>query len=203
MGASCNGEATFAAPGGYGDGGNQDSLNALQILQDARPRFDHRYTIEHFGIPTTAMVLKTRALGAVVSANITYVSARARIEHPGLGTDRASYATRVGHLMRSGVITSIHSDYPAGSAPDPLAEVWAAVTRRGRASGAREWAPAEALPVAEAMKMVTINAAYTLGVEDDPRTVPAVKIKDVPIVATILGGRVIPVEETRRPRPLE
>jgi predicted amidohydrolase YtcJ len=169
VGASCNGEAAFAAPGGYGDGGNQDSLNALQILQDARPRFDHRYTIEH----------------------------------PGLGTDRASFATRVGHLMRSGVITSSHSDHPAGSAPDPLAEVWAAVTRRGPASGAREWAPAEALPVAEAMKMVTINAASTLGVEDDPQTVPAVKIKDVPVVATILGGRVIPVEETRRPRPLE
>ncbi len=81
-------------------------------------------------------------------------------------------------------------------------------------------APAEALPVGEAMKMVTINAAYTLGVEDkvgtieagkyadfvvlgdDPQTVPAVKITDVPIVATILGGRVIPVSETCRPRPL-
>jgi predicted amidohydrolase YtcJ len=204
-----------------GDGGNQDSLNALQLLQDARPRLDHRFTLEHFGIPTTAMVLKAKALGAVVSANITYVSGRAGVEHPGLGTDRASYATRVGLLMRSGVVTSIHSDFPAGPVSDPLAEVWAAVTRQGLDSGQRRWAPAEALPVAEAMKMVTLHAAYTLGVEDkvgtieagkyadfvvlgdDPQTVPAARIKDVPVVATVLGGRVVPVSETRHPRPLK
>lgn len=203
-----------------GDGGNQNTLNALQILQDTKPRFDHRFTVNHFGIPSTAMVLKTKALGAVVTANITYMSERAGLEYQGLGTDRASYATRVGYLMRSGVITSIHSDFPV-AVPNPLAEVWSVVTRRNLYTGAKQWAPAEALPASEAMKMVTINAAYTLGVEDkvgtieagkyadfvvlgdDPQTVPALKIKDIPIAATVLGGRVIPVSETSRPRPLK
>jgi predicted amidohydrolase YtcJ len=203
-----------------GDGGNQNTLNALQILQDSKPRFDHRFTVNHFGIPSTAMVLKTKALGAVVTANITYMSERAGLEYQGLGTDRASYATRVGYLMRSGVMTSIHSDFPV-AVPNPLAEVWSVVTRRNLYTGAKQWAPAEALPASEAMKMVTINAAYTLGVEDkvgtieagkyadfvvlgdDPQTVPALKIKDIPISATVLGGRVIPVSETSRPRPLK
>lgn len=203
-----------------GDGGNQNTLNALQILQDSKPRFDHRFTVNHFGIPSTAMVLKTKALGAVVTANITYMSERAGLEYQGLGTDRASYATRVGYLMRSGVITSIHSDFPV-AVPNPLAEVWSVVTRRNLYTGSKQWAPAEALPVSEAMKMVTINAAYTLGVEDkvgtieagkyadfvvlgdDPQSVPSLKIKDIPISATILGGRVIPVSETSRPRPLK
>ena len=37
-----------------------DALGAWnQLLQDAKPRFDHRYTINHFGIPSTAMVMKT------------------------------------------------------------------------------------------------------------------------------------------------
>lgn len=203
-----------------GDGGNQNSLNALQILQDSKPRFDHRFTVNHFGIPSTAMVLKTKALGAVVTANITYMSERAGLEYQGLGTDRASYATRVGYLMRSGVITSVHSDFPV-AVPNPLAEVWSVVTRRNLYTGSKQWAPAEALPVSEAMKMVTINAAYTLGVEDkvgtieagkyadfvvlgdDPQSVPSLKIKDIPISATILGGRVIPVSETSHPRPLK
>lgn len=202
-----------------GDRGNLNSINALQLLQDAKPRADHRYTIEHFGIPSTAVVQKTKVLGAVVSANMTYISERAGLEAGGLGTDRAGYATRIGYLMRSGVITSIHSDFPV-AAPNPLAEVWTAVTRRNLYTGSKRWAPAEALPVSEAMKMITINAAYTLGVEDkvgtieagkyadfvvlgdDPQTVPADRIKDVPIKATILGGRVIPVSETQRPRPL-
>lgn len=200
-----------------GDVGNQNSLNALQLLLDAKPRFDHRFTLDHFGIPSTAMVLKIKALGAVVSANMSYISERGKLASQAVGVDRASYATRIGMLTRNGVITSIHSDTPV-SAPVPLTEVWAAVTRRDVYNDTKVWAPAEAVPVSEAMKMITINAAYTLGVEDkvgtieagkfadfavlddDPQTVPALKIKDVPIFATVMGGKVILVSDTKKPR---
>ena len=65
-----------------------------------------------------------------------------------------------------------------------------------------------------------IRDSYTVGVEDkvgtieagkyadfvvlgdDPQTVAPMKIKDVPILATVLGGRVIPVSETKKDRPL-
>ncbi len=202
-----------------GDVGNQNTLNALQLLQDQKPRFDHRFTVNHFGIPSTAMVMKIKALGAVVSANISYISERAQLEYTALGFDRASYATRLGTLVHAGVITSIHSDAPV-SAPVPLREVWSAVTRKDVYNDGKIWAPAEAVSAHEAMKMITINAAYTLGVEDkvgtieagkfadftvlddDPQTVPAAKIKDVPIVATVLGGKVVPVSETKHPRPI-
>jgi predicted amidohydrolase YtcJ len=198
-----------------GDMGNQNSLNALQLLLDGKPRFDHRFTLDHFGIPSTAMVLKIKAPGAVVSANMSYISERGKLESNAIGVDRASSATRLGMLTRSGVITSIHSDAPV-SAPVPLTEVWAAVTRRDVYKDGKIWAPAEAVSASDAMKMITINAAYTLGVEDkvgtieagkfadfavlddDPQTVPALKIKDVPIFATVLGGKVVLVSETKK-----
>ncbi|WP_216154211.1 amidohydrolase family protein [Polynucleobacter sp. JS-Safj-400b-B2] len=203
-----------------GDIGNQNSINALQLMIDAKPRFDHRYTINHFGIPSTAMVMKIKALGAVVSANISYISERAKLEYPALGVDRASYATRLGTLVRNGIVTSIHSDAPV-SAPVPLKEAWSAVTRKDVYNDGKVWAPAEAVTASDAMKMITINAAYTLGVEDkvgsieagkfadfavldaDPQTIPAIKIKDAGVYATVLGGKVIPVSETKKPRPLE
>jgi predicted amidohydrolase YtcJ len=203
-----------------GDIGNQNSINALQLMIDAKPRFDHRYTINHFGIPSTAMVMKIKALGAVVSANISYISERAKLEYPALGVDRASYATRLGTLVRNGIVTSIHSDAPV-SAPVPLKEAWSAVTRKDVYNDGKVWAPAEAVTASDAMKMITINAAYTLGVEDkvgsieagkfadfavldtDPQTIPAIKIKDVGVYATVLGGKVIPVSETKKPRSLE
>ena len=198
--------------------GNQNSVNALQLMLDAKPRFDHRYTINHFGIPSTAMVMKIKTLGAVVSANMSYISERAELEYPALGMDRASYATRLGTLVRSGVVTSIHSDAPV-SAPSPLKEAWTAVTRKDVYKDGKVWAPAEAVTVQDAMKMITINAAYTLGVEDkvgsieagkfadfavldqDPQTVPALKIKDVAVFTTVIGGKVVPVSETKKPRP--
>jgi len=203
-----------------GDVGNQDTLNALQLLQDSKPRFDHRFTVNHFGVPSTAMVFKIKALNAVVSANISYISQRAKLQYPAMGIDRASTATRLGMLVRNGIVTSIHSDAPV-SAPNPLQEAWSVVTRKDVYNDGKVWAPAEALPPSEAMKMITINAAYTLGVEDkvgsieagkyadfvvlgdDPQSVPSLKIKDIPISATILGGRVIPVSETSHPRPLK
>jgi predicted amidohydrolase YtcJ len=203
-----------------GDVGNAHTLNALQLLQDSKPRFDHRFTVNHFGIPSTAMVFKIKALNAVVSANITYVSERAKLQYSALGMDRASYATRIGTLVRNGIVTSIHSDAPV-AAPNPLKEAWAVVTRRDVYNDGKIWAPAEALSSAEAMKMVTINAAYTLGVEDkvgsiepgkyadfavldaDPQTVPIIKIKDIGVFATVLGGKVIPVSETKKPRSLK
>ncbi len=201
-----------------GDVGNQHSINALQLMIDDKPRFDHRYTINHFGISSTAMAAKIKALGAVVSANMSYISERANLEYKALGADRASYATCLGTLVRSDIPTSIHSDAPV-SAPAPLKEVCSAVTRRDVYKDGKVWAPAESVSVADAMKMITVNAAYTLGIEDkvgtieagkfadfavldsDPQAVPAIKIKDVPVFATVLGGKVILVSETKKPRP--
>jgi predicted amidohydrolase YtcJ len=93
------------------------------------------------------------------------------------------------------------------------------VTRQGLYTGNKKWAPAEAVTPEQAMKMVTIDAAYALGLESkvgsiepgkfadftvlaaDPVTVPKEKIKDVPVIGTVLGGRYIPVTETKQPRP--
>jgi predicted amidohydrolase YtcJ len=203
-----------------GTGGNQNTLNALQLLQDSKPRFDHRFTLQHFGLPTTAMVMKMKTLGAVASVNPAYFYTRANIQGKDFGVDRVSSATRVGYLNREGIVVSLHSDNPVAP-PMPLTEVWAVVNRFNIETGSKKWAPAEAVSVADAMKMITINAAYTVGVEDkvgtiepgkyadfavlgdDPQTVPSIKIKDIPVVATVLGGRVIPVSETKKPRPLE
>lgn len=199
--------------------GNQNTLNALQMLQDSKPRFDHRFTMQHFGLPTTAMVMKMKTLGAVASVNPAYFYARANIQSQDIGTDRMASATRVGYLNREGVVVSLHSDNPVAP-PMPLTEVWSVVNRLNIETGNKKWAPAEAVSVADAMKMITINAAYTVGVEDkvgtiepgkyadfavlgdDPQTVPSLKIKDVPVIATVLGGRVIPVSETKKERPL-
>ena len=202
-----------------GTGGNQNTLNALQLLQDSKPRFDHRFTLQHFGLPTTAMVMKVKALGAVASVNPAYFYTRAGIQAKDVGVDRISSATRVGYLNKIGVVVSLHSDNPVAP-PRPLTEVWSVVNRLGLYTGDKQWAPAEAVSVADAMKMVTINAAYTVGIEDkvgtieagkyadfavlgdDPQTVLPMKIKDVPVIATVLGGRVIPVSETKKERPL-
>jgi len=203
-----------------GSGGNEHTLGALALLQQHKPRFDHRFTVQHYGISSSQDARRMKALGAVASVNPAYFYLHGDIQAKHLGTDRASYAPRIGTLVKEGVVTALHSDSPVAS-PMPLHEVWAAVTRRGLYSGNHVFAPAEAVTPEQAIRMVTIDAAYTLGVEDllgslepgkfadfavlaeDPLAVPKERIKDVAVLATVLGGRVIPVSETKQMRAFE
>lgn len=199
-----------------GSGGNQITLDALAALQAETPRFDHRFTFEHFGISSTAQGRQLKALGALVSTNPYYVSARADLNGDQIGVDRASLAARMASLIDQDVVVSLHSDTPVG-VPSPLTEVWTAVNRVGLISG-RVHAPAERVRnIERAMKMVTIDAAYTLGVNDrigsietgkfadfvvleaDPRDVDPMKIRDIGVVATIVAGKTRLTSETRNP----
>jgi hypothetical protein len=98
--------------------------------------------------------------------------------------------------------------------PSPLAEVWIAVNRFGLSGEVR--GPGERVSVEEAMRMVTTDAAYTLGVEDkvgsivagkfadftvierDPFEVPKEAPRDIPIWGTVLGGKIFPANEIRQ-----
>lgn len=199
-----------------GSAGNQITLDALATLQAETPRMDHRFTFEHFGISSTAQGRQLKALGALVSTNPYYVSQRADLNGAQIGVDRASLAARMASLIDQDVVVSLHSDTPVG-VPSPLTEVWTAVNRIGVISG-KVHAPAERVGnVARAMKMVTIDAAYTLGVNDrigsietgkfadfvvlgeDPQDVDPMKIKDIEVIATILAGKPTLTSQTRSP----
>jgi len=199
-----------------GSGGNQITLDALEALQAEHPRFDHRFTLEHFGISTTAQGRQVKALGALVSTNPYFVSDRADINANQIGTDRASLAARMASLINQDIVVALHSDTPVG-VPSPLLEVWIAANRIGNLSG-KVHAPYErVIDIYRAMKMVTVDAAYVLGINDrvgsieagkladfvvleaDPQEVDPLKIKDIGVVATILGGRPTLTSETRSP----
>ncbi len=198
-----------------GNAGNQATIDALAALQAEHPRFDHRFTIEHYGISTPAQARQLKALGGIVSTNPYYLYARSDLNVGQIGTDRASLASRIGTLMGEDIVVSLHADTPVAP-PRPLEEVWIAVNRMGALSGAVR-APYERVSVDQALRMITVDAAYTLGVDDkigsieagkladftvldaDPRDVDPMAIRDIPVIATILGGRVILTADTRKP----
>ncbi len=195
-----------------GNGGNQATINALYQLMQSNPRADHRFTIEHFGISTPEMARTIKALGGIVSVNPYYLYGRVEINRPFLGTDRADTAARLKTLLDAGVTTSLHSDTPVAP-PNPLKEVWIAVNRFGMLG--KVHGPAERVTVEQALRMVTIDAAYTLGEEDkvgsispgkfadfavlaqDPRAVPKDKIKDIAIWGTVYAGKKYPASEIK------
>lgn len=195
-----------------GNGGNASTIHALYQLMQRKPRFDHRFSIEHYGISTPAMAREIKQLGGVVSANPNYLYARSELNEPHLGTDRADTAVAFNTLLKAGVPTSLHSDTPVAP-PEPLKEVWMVVNRFGLSG--KVHAPAERVSVEQALRMITIDAAYTIGedtkigsispgkfadftiLEADPYTVPKNAIKDITVWGTVVGGKLYPAKDYR------
>lgn len=196
-----------------GNAGVKAVIDALAGLQEIKPRFDHRFAIQHYGISTPEDAFRLARLGGVASVNPSYVHQRGDINKAYIGTDRAETAARLKTLISAGVLTAMHNDTPVAP-PDPLSEMWIAVNRIGIDSG-KVLAPAERVTPYEALRMVTIDAAATLGVEDrvgsirtgkfadftvlesNPLKVDAMKIRDIPVWGVVIGGAKHPVTDIK------
>ncbi len=192
-----------------GDLGLELALDTLEKLQWERPRFNHGYTIEHFGFSTPEQVLRIKALGAQVSANIYYLhELSASYSRVGIGVERAAQIGRVGACEREGIVTAFHSDFPMAPAM-PLHSAWVACTRENCEGNVV--APNEQISLHSALKAITIDAARILGLENetgslragkkadfvvldqDPYEVGGRGLKGLSIEATVFEGRVFPV----------
>jgi predicted amidohydrolase YtcJ len=191
-----------------GDEAVDASLNALAKLQAMHPRFDHRFTIEHYCISTPAQARRLKALGGIASVNAYFVYYRGQLHsQQGFGPDRSEAVARLASLEREGVVFALHSDYSLVLVPlHPLTAAWIAVNRIAL-DGKTVLAPGERISVESALRAITVDAAYILGMEDkvgslepgkfadftileqDPFEVDPKALKDIPIWGTVLGGR--------------
>ena len=183
------------------------TLDTLESLQRIHPRFDHRFTIEHYCISSPAQARRLAALGGQASVNIYFVHFRAQLhsEH-GFGPDRSEATARLGSLQRAGAPFALHSDFNLVVTPlSPLLAAWCAVNRLG-ADGETVMAPGERISVDSALRAITIDAAYILNrddrlgsievgkhadftiLNDDPYEVATEKIKDIEVHDTVLEG---------------
>ena len=189
-----------------GDRGLDVVLDVFERLKGEHPRVDYRFSLEHFGVSREDQVRRFARLGGSVSINGYYVHYFAGpYARQGVGYARASQMTRLGSLARAGVPFTMHSDCPMGPI-EPLLAVTTAVTRRtaeGEVMGADQ-----AVDVEAALRAVTIDAAWSLRLDDEVGSIAPGKradfavlakspfdvrprdIRNIPIRATVYEGRV-------------
>lgn len=197
-----------------GDAGLDLVLDTIDECMAAHPRTDHRTVIVHFANSTEEQIDRIARLGCLVSANPYYpVGFADRYAAHGLGAERADNMVRAASVLRRGIPLSLHSDLPMGPAA-PLALASFAVNRRtvsGRVAG-----PEQRIGVHDALRAITIEAAYSWRMEhelgsitpgkaatftvlgDDPYTVAPEQLADIPILGTVYEGRWFPISHDRR-----
>jgi predicted amidohydrolase YtcJ len=192
-----------------GDLGLELALDVLEKMQDEKPRFNHRFTIEHLGLSTPEQVRRMADLGAIASVNVYYLHELSAVyARDALGTERAHQMARLGTLKRHGIPFALHSDYTMAPAV-PLNSVWVAATRLNVEN--EVVAPEEIISVEDSLRAITIDAAYVLCLENEVGTLRAVKradftilednpfecdpkdLRDIRLWGTLLGGKPFPI----------
>jgi predicted amidohydrolase YtcJ len=167
-------------------------------------------TLEHFAYSTEDQTRRLKTLGALVSANPYYHYILSELyAESWLGPDRARQMVRLGSLERAGIPIGLHSDSPMAPL-SPLTLMWAASARE--TIGGTPGLDSEAISREQALRGVTIDAAYILGRENDLGSVRAGKIADftvlaqdplavsddelrsIPVLATVFAGTAYPVQ---------
>ena len=192
-----------------GDEGLEVVLDIIEDNMKRNPREDHRTVIVHFGFSTKEQVQRIAELDVIVSANPYYaVALTDTYSKVGIGPERAQEMVRLADVVDAGVSLSLHSDMPMAPGK-PLFLMWSAVNRislEGNLVGA-----AQRLTAEQALKAVTLDAAYSMQMENDlgsieagkfanitvlaenPLTVDPMTIKDIRVWGTLHEGRVLPV----------
>lgn len=194
-----------------GDAAHDLILDAYKAALAGRPN-EARHRIEHTAILRDDQIERIRELGLLASVQLSWFNSDwAEQVESELGPDRARWAGRWRDLLDAGVPVIGGTDHPwgIGEVGPALKAVYQSVTRVGE-GGAQPpaWMRAQRIKVEEALRLITIEAAYGTFEEDvkgslapgkladlvvlsaSPLEVAPARLQEIDVLATVVGGRV-------------
>ncbi|WP_322866968.1 amidohydrolase [Aquicoccus sp. G2-2] len=189
-----------------GDEASEVTLDALEAAARKHPWPGARHVLQHAQMMGRGLFERAAELGVCVNlfANHIWYFGDQHVAQT-IGAVRAARMNACRSALDTGVRLAIHSDAPV-TPLGPLFTAWCAANRltmSGKVLGA-----AQCISVQEALRLITLGAAYTLGLDgevgsieagkradfavlgDDPLGIAAEKLKDVPVRGTVTGGYV-------------
>lgn len=164
-----------------GDAAIDVTLDAYEKALTANPRVDHRHRIEHCSIAWDEHFEKMRKYGITPSFLIGHVHYWGRAFRERIfGPEKAARLDATASALKAGVRFTLHSDYDVTEI-GPLRCMENAVTRIMR-DGGEVLAPDERIDVEQAIRSMTIDAAYQARMDHAVGTLDPGKYADLVVL---------------------
>ena len=192
--AHCNGDAAAA-----------QFLRCMENVQKEYPELKElRPVIIHGQLMGADQLPAARALGVMVSFFVAHTYHWGDVHIRNFGMERASQISAAASALKEGVPFTFHQDAPVIQ-PDMLETIWCAVNRQTR-EGVTLGTNQKISPL-DAIRAVTVNAAYQYSEEkrrgsiaagktadfvilsEDPLAVAPMKIRDIRVDSTFKSGK--------------
>ena len=181
------------------------AITALENALTQSPKPNHRHRLEHCSECPPNLLERLKKVNAfvVTQPSFIYYSGERYISQ--VESSKLRWLYRTGSFSQNGLGPAASSDSPVTSL-NPMVGIYAATTRR--AENHQVLLPEEAVSVEEALKMYTLNGAYTSFEEKlkgsisvgkladlvvlsaDPTKVNDEELKNIKVEKTIIGGKV-------------
>jgi predicted amidohydrolase YtcJ len=184
-------------------------LRVYEQVQKELPTNDARYRIEHFSLPKKVDIKKAVDAGIVIVIQPCFAPSDAEIIGKELIDENQSLIYPWRTVFDCGAILAGSSDGPVENY-NPFEGIYAAVTRKGVNTNSTEsFNPNQNLTREEALKLYTINAAYSqfaenikgsievgkyadfIVIDRNYETIPVDELKDIKVLKTVLAGEVV------------
>jgi len=188
-------------------------LNAYEDALQGESNDIYRHRIEHLRMLRNDQLERMRSLGIVASFQLTWFNSdwlQAKEFETIVSEEGVQLVGRWHDLLEAGVPSVGSTDYPWGyCSGSPMQAIYQAVTRVGEQGiPPRQWMLDQRITVEQALRLITIDAAYGTFQEDvkgsitpgkyadlvvlskNPLDVPQEELLEIQVLMTMVGGRI-------------
>lgn len=194
-------------PHAVGDGAIDEALDAFDYANSQTPITGRRWMIDHDFLLLPRHYDRVKRLGLILNSQYMHNYELGALILKAWKRPLADQSERYADWIKHGIMFAGGSDGPISYYAEPLKEIYGEVTR-GTQWGGR-LGPDQGISREDAIRSVTINGAYTsfeekvkgsiepgkyadfVVLSGDIMKVPAEQIRDLHVLATVLGGKTV------------
>lgn len=182
------------------------AVTALEHALDKLPRQNHRHRLEHCSVCPPHLMQRLKKTGAMVVTQPPFIYYSGERYLATVPPEDLKWLYAIGSLRAHGIKVASSSDAPVVDS-NPFAGIYASVTRK--AATGQTVLPHEMISIVDALESYTVDAAYAsfeedikgsisqnrladlVVLSDDPTTTSPDRIREIGVLVTIIGGKVV------------